>query len=145
MDILSVDDEWSTFLTNEINNKNKPTKKTSTNIINTNNINTGIEKDCVDTNEGDNNITLNEVPICEDLYISTKTKVLFLNQAIDIHSVFWSIPITEYWVPKAGVVKKQLSPHRCLVSCLFISKHRNCIGLVESTYPFHFRPCICQP
>ena len=60
MDILSVDDEWSTFLTNEINNKNKPTKKTSTNIINTNNINTGIDKGCVDTNEGDNKIILNE-------------------------------------------------------------------------------------
>lgn len=108
MELSSVDDEWASFLTNEILNKNKPIKKTSTNIINTNNINTGIEKDCVDNNEGINNITLKEVPICEDLYISTKTKVLFLNQAIDIHEVFWNIPITEYWIPKAGVVKKQI-------------------------------------
>lgn len=108
MELSSVDDEWASFLTNEILNKNKPIKKTSTNIINTNNINTGIKKDCVDNNEGINNITLKEVPICEDLYISTKTKVLFLNQAIDIHEVFWNIPITEYWIPKAGVVKKQI-------------------------------------
>lgn len=108
MELSSVDDEWASFLTNEILNKNKPIKKTSTNIINTNNINTGIEKDCVDNNERINNITLKEVPICEDLYISTKTKVLFLNQAIDIHEVFWNIPITEYWIPKAGVVKKQI-------------------------------------
>ena len=108
MELKSLDDEWASFLNNEILNKNKPIKKTSTNIINTNNINTAIEKDCVDNNEGINNITLKEVPICEDLYISTKTKVLFLNQAIDIHEVFWNIPITEYWIPKAGVVKKQI-------------------------------------
>jgi hypothetical protein len=48
------------------------------------------------------------LPICEDLYISTKTKVLFLNQHVDIHGVFWKIPINEYWRPMDGVVKKQM-------------------------------------
>ena len=48
------------------------------------------------------------MPKCDDLYISTKTKVLFLNQSIDIHSIFWNIPITEYWRPNSGVVKKQM-------------------------------------
>jgi hypothetical protein len=48
------------------------------------------------------------VPKCEDLYISTKTKVLFLNIPIDIHSVFWKIPIVEYWKPQEGVIKKQM-------------------------------------
>ena len=108
MEQNSVDDEWASFLNNEILNKNKPIRKSNASIINTNNINTGIEKDCIDKNDGINNIALNEVPICEDLYISTKTKVLFLNQPIDIHKVFWNIPITEYWIPKAGVVKKQI-------------------------------------
>jgi hypothetical protein len=42
------------------------------------------------------------------LYISTKTKVLFLNQSIDIQKVFWNIPIVEYWKPVAGIVKKQM-------------------------------------
>ena len=108
MEQNSVDDEWACFLNNEILNKNKSSRKSNASIINTNNINTGIEKDCVDKTDGLNNIVLNEVPICEDLYISTKTKVLFLNQPIDIHKVFWNIPITEYWIPKAGVVKKQI-------------------------------------
>lgn len=45
---------------------------------------------------------------CDELYISTKTKVLFLNQEIDIHRVFWEIPIIEYSSPKNGVVKKQM-------------------------------------
>jgi len=108
MEQNSVDDEWACFLNNEILNKNKSSRKSNASIINTNNINTGIEKDCVDKTDGLNNIVLNEVPICEDLYISTKTKVLFLNQSIDIHKVFWNIPVTEYWIPKAGIVKKQI-------------------------------------
>jgi hypothetical protein len=49
-----------------------------------------------------------QAPDCEDLYISTKTKVLFLNQEIDIHNIFWKIPVMEYWNPKDGVVKKQM-------------------------------------
>lgn len=48
------------------------------------------------------------VPLCNDLYISTKTKVLFLNQPIDINNVFWQIPIIEYWMPANGIVKKQI-------------------------------------
>lgn len=47
-------------------------------------------------------------PVCEDLYISTKTKVLYLNQQIDIHRIFWLIPIIEYWEKKEGVIKKQM-------------------------------------
>lgn len=47
-------------------------------------------------------------PVCEDLYISTKTKVLYLNQEMDIHRIFWLIPIIEYWEPKEGVIKKQM-------------------------------------
>jgi hypothetical protein len=47
-------------------------------------------------------------PDCEDLNISTKTKALFLNQEVDIHAVFWAIPVIEYWKPVSGVVKKQM-------------------------------------
>ena len=47
-------------------------------------------------------------PVCEDLYISTKTKVLYLNREIDIHRIFWLIPIVEYWQQKEGVIKKQM-------------------------------------
>jgi hypothetical protein len=43
-----------------------------------------------------------------ELIISTKTKVLFLNQAIDIHRIYWEIPILPYWIPKEGVLKKQI-------------------------------------
>jgi len=45
---------------------------------------------------------------CEDLYISTKTKVLYLNQSIATHDVFWKIPVMDYWQPTEGVIKKQM-------------------------------------
>ena len=86
----SIEDEWMQYLMHENNPqhvspvavKDEPTNPVSAN----------------DTN----------VPKCEDLYISTKTKVLFLNIPIDIHSIFWKIPIVQYWKPQEGVIKKQM-------------------------------------
>jgi len=49
-----------------------------------------------------------KLPKCEELYISTTTKVLYLNQEIDINNVFWKIPVNEYWRPEQGVIKKQM-------------------------------------
>ena len=42
------------------------------------------------------------------IYISTKTKISYLDRKIDLHKVFWDIPIVPYHVPKTGVVKKQM-------------------------------------
>jgi len=43
-----------------------------------------------------------------ELSISTKTKVLFINQPIEINTIFWQIPIIEYWKRETGVIKKQI-------------------------------------
>jgi len=55
-----------------------------------------------DVERADDNLEFSE------LYISTKTKVLFLNQPINIQQVFWDIPILEYWKQEQGVIKKQM-------------------------------------
>lgn len=47
-------------------------------------------------------------PKCEELYISTTTKVLYLNQPIDINTVFWKLPVINYGDPTCGIVKKQM-------------------------------------
>jgi len=47
-------------------------------------------------------------PKCEELYISTTTKVLYLNQEIDIDTVFWKLPVINYGDPTCGIVKKQM-------------------------------------
>lgn len=51
---------------------------------------------------------LNEVPKCSPIYISTKTKISFLNMPIDIKKVFWEIPIMPYASQSPGIIKKQI-------------------------------------
>jgi hypothetical protein len=47
-------------------------------------------------------------PTVSDLYISTKTKIVYLNTSVDVNSVFWNVPIIDYSSPSNGVVKKTL-------------------------------------
>lgn len=42
------------------------------------------------------------------LYISTTTKISFLNIPISLNTVFWKIPIIPYYSPQEGVIKKQM-------------------------------------
>ena len=48
-----------------------------------------------------------ETPKASDIYISTKTKLAYLNRQIELDSVFWEIPIVPYHKPCNGVIKKQ--------------------------------------
>ena len=47
-------------------------------------------------------------PKCTPLYVSTKTKISYLSGPIDIHTVFWNIPVLKYAVPMEGAIKKQM-------------------------------------
>ena len=62
-----------------------------------------IEPTVVDNHEDDK-----ETPKCTDIYISTKTKISYLNSPIKLADVFWKIPILPYHTQKEGVVKKQM-------------------------------------
>lgn len=88
-----IDDEWNQFLLSQSGGDTSQYNDKSQLDINENNIAT----------ENDNSI-----PECEELYISTTTKVLYLNQEIDIQNIFWKIPIIDYWKPEEGVIKKQI-------------------------------------
>lgn len=46
-------------------------------------------------------------PKCGELFISTKTKCLYLSEPIDIERIFWGLPVIDYYKPECGVVKKQ--------------------------------------
>ena len=48
-----------------------------------------------------------ETPKASDIYISTKTKLGYLNRIIDLNKVFWEIPVIPYAKPCNGVIKKQ--------------------------------------
>lgn len=55
-------------------------------------------------NISENNI----IPKSTNIYISTKTKIAFLNQPINLKQMFWIIPVLQYMEPKNGVIKKQI-------------------------------------
>lgn len=46
--------------------------------------------------------------ICDDLNISTNTKVVYLNKEVDIYNIFWKLPIIPYHSKQNGIVKKQI-------------------------------------
>ncbi len=78
-----VDDEWELFINSDDNNIFDNSSKIDDNIN-------------------------NEIPTCEELYISTKTKVLFINNKVDINNIFWKLPIIDYGIPANGIIKKQM-------------------------------------
>ena len=49
-----------------------------------------------------------DAPKCSDIYISTKTKIAYLNTPINLSEVFWEVPIMPYHLQQEGVVKKQM-------------------------------------
>ena len=52
-------------------------------------------------------------PKCSDIYISTKTKIAYLNTPIRLMDIFWTIPVLLYQNRREGVIKKQMK-----VNCL---------------------------
>lgn len=103
----SIDAEWERFIMEQFNPNLAP-------LINK----SGYSEKKGETFEKENkemkleggisNETHAKVPPCGELYISTKTKVLFLNQSIDIHEIFWKIPVLDYWEQRPGIIKKQM-------------------------------------
>jgi hypothetical protein len=67
-----------------------------------------------DRSDGDRSDTfiaappVQQVPTCSPIYISTKTKISFLNTPIDIKNVFWHIPVMPYASQRPGIIKKQI-------------------------------------
>ena len=97
--MLAVDDAWLNF----INNGDECDK----------NVNNNIE------NKESENISENDIPKCSDIYISTQTKIAYLNQSVNLNEVFWKIPIINYQYAGEGVIKKQMK-----INCL--TKEETC-------------------
>ena len=47
-----------------------------------------------------------KIPKATPIHISTKTMITYLNQEIDLNTIFWKIPIIK---TKNGIIKKQIS------------------------------------
>tara|TARA_B100001142_G_scaffold284168_1_gene297669 strand:+ start:293 stop:1354 length:1062 start_codon:yes stop_codon:yes gene_type:complete len=46
------------------------------------------------------------IPKCLPLYISTQTKIGFLNKTIPLEQIFWNLPTIPYYTPQEGIIKK---------------------------------------
>ena len=93
---MSIDKEWANFISNtndddddEDDDFDEKEELCSNNI-------------CYEYNNSDT------PPKATDIYISTKSKIIFLNSSIDLKTVFWNIPVIPYSSPVNGVVKKQM-------------------------------------
>lgn len=86
-----IDNEWDEFINSSTNDFESNSKK---------------EKEKKD------------MPKCGDIYISTKTKIMYMKlfnkdgsqmkDYMDISQLFWKIPILDYYTQKTGIIKKQI-------------------------------------
>lgn len=98
---INIDQEWENFISSEYNEDDISSD--------------GDEYSQLDIKHSEEfisaNLTMdivNVAPKATDIYISTKTKIAYLNKIIDLKTVFWSIPTILYSTPINGVIKKQM-------------------------------------
>jgi len=100
---ISIDDEWELFL--QLTNDSLLYNCKNDNL----NDNLNGENNKLDIQSSDELSDVINIPTCTPLYISTKTKISYLNiTEIDIKTIFWKIPIINYSSPYNGIVKKQI-------------------------------------
>lgn len=93
----NIDEEWSSFLITKYDDNTSDDD--NTNLLDEfNNVNQ--ELNSTET-------IIENIPEPTDLYISTKSKIAYLEQPIDL-KIFWDIPIIPYSKPINGVIKKQI-------------------------------------
>ena len=71
------------------------------------NINDDLDLNIVDNNSL-NDSSIKVIPKSSDIYISTKTKIAYLNDYINLKECFWNIEVMPYSTPDEGVIKKQM-------------------------------------
>jgi len=97
---LNIDNEWEDFISSSYKDDISSDDECVNEIILPNN------EDFVSANmKFDLN---NEPPKSSSIYISTKTKISYLNTPIDLKYVFWNVPIIPYARPCNGIIKKQM-------------------------------------
>ena len=92
----TIDDEWLSFISLKYDNT----------ISDDENNNTSYENKDQELISTETFIT-QTAPEPSDIYISTKSKIAYLEQPIDL-KIFWDIPIIPYASPINGVIKKQI-------------------------------------
>jgi len=85
MDYNIIDEEWENYMSNQ--------DKVIDDDIE-------VKEDIVASFEGD-------APESSDIYISTKSKIAYLTEPVDL-KIFWELPVIPYGNPIDGIIKKQI-------------------------------------
>jgi hypothetical protein len=97
----SIDQEWANFISSEYDEDDM-----SSDDENITEIIKQTDEEFLSANlSADLN---SDAPKSSNIYISTKTKIAYLNTPINLKEVFWQVPIIPYAKPVNGVIKKQM-------------------------------------
>jgi len=112
---MDIDNEWENFILSGYNHDESSDDEDNTNDI------LSLSSQC----EGEELLSANlsaelddEPPKASNIYISTKTKIAYLNTPIDLKELFWKIPIIPYALQKDGIIKKQMKFNSLVVEDL---------------------------
>jgi hypothetical protein len=98
--LMNIDQEWENFIST-----NHDEYSSDEEIVNE--IIKQTPEEFISANLASELVT-NETPKATNIYISTKTKIAYLNNHINLKEVFWKIPVIPYANPSNGVIKKQM-------------------------------------
>jgi hypothetical protein len=100
---INIDNEWENFIST------KNYDDDDVDVSDEEDINEILKKHSEEFISANISMELNlEAPKSSNIYISTKTKIAYLNTPINLKDVFWSIPTIPYAKPCNGVIKKQM-------------------------------------
>ena len=103
-----IDEEWKNFILSNNNDDDSEENE----YYEEHCFNTDIDEKYISANLNEHidfeNSSKNVIPKSSDIYISTKTKIAYLNNPINLKEMFWIIPVLKYMEPKNGVIKKQM-------------------------------------
>ena len=102
---LNIDDEWANFISKNYKDDSSDCENNSSEF------NADTEEFEIEIEKPSSNKHSNKfgkvAPEPTPIYISTKSKIAYLQDPIDL-SMFWNIPVIPYGTPSNGVIKKQI-------------------------------------
>jgi len=102
----NIDEEWANFISSAGCNDDNSSDDEEINCDEIENI---LYKESDEYLSANISVDMNSTaPKPTDIYISTKTKISYLNKMIDLKKIFWDVPVIPYYQPSNGVIKKQM-------------------------------------
>jgi len=105
----NIDDEWQNFISSKYEDDDNVSIDLEADQENQENPENGNDPESILSADIAKGLKVGiEAPVATDIYISTKSKIAYLNQQIDLKTLFWGIKVIPYSTPKNGIIKKQM-------------------------------------